>query len=390
MKNFLIVVACMVAGSAAAQPKKELPKQTIDYAGIADRIVGKTANIKEGELVEVIGAPSDMAFLEEIVVAIRKRGAFPLLHVHSESLEKKLLAAVPEKYDTQSPTLALALAKVINVRIVFPPVRDPAIQNAIPAARRAAQAKAEGALRDLLVKRGVRIVELGNSLEPAPSRAAARGMTEEELAKIFWDGLAADYGAIETKGKEMQALLAKGGEVHITHANGTDVKLKIKGRKVLTSDGVISDEDRKAGAINAWLPAGEVFVTPVPGSLEGKIVDDRLLQDGNEVLGLTVEIKAGKITNITAKSGWDAVKARYDAASAGKLEVDVLDIGINPAVKTTAKLESWVSAGTVSLVAGGNVWAGGTNKEPFSLDLHLPGTTVTLDGKPIIENGALK
>ena len=41
--------------------------------------------------------------------------------------------------------------------------------------------------------------------------------------------------------------------------------------------------------------------------------------------------------------------------------------------------------GTVS-----NKLAGGTNAEPFALMMHLPGTTVMLDGKPLIENGALK
>ena len=128
----------------------------------------------------------------------------------------------------------------------------------------------------------------------------------------------------------------------------------------------------------------------MPGSTEGKIVDDRFLADGKEILGLTVEVKAGKVTNISAKSGWDALKPRYDAAGPGKAEVSVFDIGINPSIKTTAKFESYVSAGTVTIGIGGNVWAGGTNTEPFAMNMFLPGTTVMLDGKPLIEAGVLK
>jgi hypothetical protein len=36
------------------------------------------------------------------------------------------------------------------------------------------------------------------------------------------------------------------------------------------------------------------------------------------------------------------------------------------------------------------VWAGGDNTVPYGQVVSLPGATVTLDGKPIIEGGNLK
>lgn len=396
MKKLTVASVCAAAcvigsGLVAAQPKK-LPAPALDFAAIAEKVVGKTANVKEGEIVQIVTGPNDVALAEELAVAVRKRGAWPLITLRSETLVKKLIAGVPEKYDTQAPKLGLALAKMINVVIEIPAVRDPNVIAALPPARRAAQDKTGAAAMDLRFKRNVRIVELGNGLAPSPSHANVLGVAEAELAKLYWDGISADYTPVEEKATALKALLAKGGQLKITHANGTDLTMKIKGRKVYVSDGVISDADRKAGGANvsAWLPAGEVYLAPVPGSVNGKLVDDRYLHDGKEVLGLTIDVKAGKITNVTAKSGWDAVKPHYDAAGPGKLEISVFDIGINPAIKTTPKLESYVSAGTVTLITGNNTWAGGTNKEPFSMNMHLPGTTVLLDGKPIIENGALK
>ena len=44
----------------------------------------------------------------------------------------------------------------------------------------------------------------------------------------------------------------------------------------------------------------------------------------------------------------------------------------------------------MTLGFGNNLWAGGTNKEPYGFQVHLQGTTVLLDGKAIVENGALK
>ncbi len=404
MKKLTVASACAAAcliggGRVGAQPKapdtgvKKLPPApALDFAAIAEKVVGKTANVKEGEIVQIFTGPNDVALAEEIAVAVSKRGAYPMITLSSESLARKMIATVPEKYDAKTSPLGLALAKTINVVIDIPAVRDPSIYGALPPARRAAQEKTGVAEMDIRFKRNVRIVELGNGLAPSPSRANVLGVTEAELAKLYWEGISADYTPVEEKATALKAVLAKGGVLKITHANGTDLTMKIKGRKVFVSDGVISDADRKAGGANvsAWLPAGEVYLAPVPGSMTGKLVDDRYLHDGKEVLGLTIDVSKGKITNVSAKSGWDAVKPFYDAAGPGKLEIGVFDIGINPAIKTTAKLESFVSAGTITLITGNNTWAGGTNKEPFDMVMHLPGTTVLLDGKPIIENGALK
>ncbi len=54
------------------------------------------------------------------------------------------------------------------------------------------------------------------------------------------------------------------------------------------------------------------------------------------------------------------------------------------------KLESFIPAGVLTLGFGNNLWAGGANKEPYGMHVHLQGTTILLDGKPLVENGALK
>jgi aminopeptidase len=51
---------------------------------------------------------------------------------------------------------------------------------------------------------------------------------------------------------------------------------------------------------------------------------------------------------------------------------------------------SWGPAGMVTLVVGGNQWAGGDNASTFNLANFLPGSTVTVDDKPVVEKGALK
>ena len=379
----------------AAQPAWAQAKATeaaSDTAALAERIVGKVANVKEGEVVDISGPPSELALLEDLVVAARRRGAFPILSVWTEALDRRLLAATPEKYDSQRPKVAIAMARLVDVHISLPAARDPKLYADVKSERFAVWTKGMQPAVDIFRKRNVRSVDLSNGLAPSASRAKELGLSEAELTKLFWNGVGADYGAIEVKAHALRDALARGSELHVTHPNGTDLRLKVKGRKVFASDGTISDADVKAGgpAVQVWLPACDVFVNAVPGSAEGKVVDDRALYEGKEIIGLTAEVKAGKVTSLSAKAGLDAVKSRYDAAGPGKSQFAVFNLGCNPAITSGGKLETYMGAGMVSLTIGQDVWAGGTNNVAFGFAFQLPGTTVTLDGKPIVEGGTLK
>ncbi|HWW76306.1 MAG TPA: aminopeptidase, partial [Pyrinomonadaceae bacterium] len=182
---------------------------------------------------------------------------------------------------------------------------------------------------------------------------------------------------------------------HITDANGTDLKVKVQGRTYGVSDGIISAEDVKKGpsGLNVYLPAGEVYTTPVPGTAEGKVVLKKEYFNGQEINDLTLTFAAGKLTSIAGSGpGFEKMKASYDAAGEGKDLFAVVDFGINPNVKLPqgSQIATWVPAGTVTVGVGNNVWAGGDNKTPYGYFVSLPGTTVTLDGKPVVEAGQLK
>lgn len=390
-KLFAAVGVALLSQSVAAQPKKEAAP-AVDHAALAEKLVSTTANVKEGEVVWISTGPQDIALAEELAAAARKRGAYAFITFSSENLAKKVVAGVPEKYDGQAPKVELDFIKLANVHFALSAVRDPSIWASLSAERRAKMSKSDSVTMEAARKKNLRLVELGNGLAPSPSRAKELGISENDLAKMFWDGVGADYTQVAEKCKALQDTLSKANEVRITTASGTDLKLKAKGRKMFVSDGMTTDAEIKAGGpnIQVWLPAGEVYFVPAAGSAEGKVVDDRFTFDGKELTGLTADIKAGKATSVNAKTGWDAIKAVWDAAGPGKSEVGVIDFGCNPSVKSTGKVETWVSAGTVTVLLGGNIWAGGNNKEPFGVPMNLPGATVTVDGKAVIENGALK
>jgi len=385
------------AAPAAAEPTAQTPRTAAtDLEQLAERIVTQTAAVKEGEVVFISGQSHDAELLENLAVQVRKVGAFPLVTYSSDRLSKRLFFDVPDKYDTQADTLGMKIASLLDVSInVGNQLTQDLFADADPA-RMAARGKAGEAVNNAFVKEGIRVVDIGNGLYPTPWRAERFGLGEDALAKTFWDGVNVDYTQLQARADQVKAALAGGDAMHITNPNGTDLKLRVGGRKVMASDGIISADDVKqgGGALMVYLPAGEVYTTPVAGTAEGKVVHSRTYYQGKEVTDLTMTFVGGKLTALTgAGDGFAAWKAAYDAVTdPRKNEFAFVDFGINPNVTlpAAAKVGNWVSAGSVSVGIGGNAWAGGSNTVSYSETVFLPGSTVMLDGKPIVENGVLK
>jgi aminopeptidase len=383
------------AAPERAAPERAAPKPPTDLEQLAGRLVTQSAGIKRGELVLVSGGTQDQELLENIAVHVRRLGAFPLVTLNSDRLTKRLFFDVPDKFDAQHDALGMKLAENFDAVIVVNYNLDETAFAGADPKRQAARAKANQPVVDTFMKRKVRQIEVGNGLYPTAWRAKRFGMTDDQLATTFWEGVNVDYTDLAARAEQVKAVIAGGREIRLKDANGSDLRVRIQGRPVFASDGIITaDEARQGGAaVNVFLPAGEVYVTPVAGTAEGKIVRPREYYQGKEIQNLTLTFAAGTLTSMTGSGpGFEPLKALYDAASAGKEMFAVVDLGINPHVKlpANAAVGTWVPAGTITVGLGNNLWAGGTNNAPFAYYVSLPGTTVSLDDKVIIENGQLK
>ncbi len=372
------------------------PAAPTDLEQLAQRLVTQSAAVKEGDVVMITGRSHDAELMENIAVNVRKVGGFPLVEYSSDRLAKRMFFDVPEKYDTQTDAFGSKLAEVIDVVITIGNGMTQDLFEGADPKRMAARGKAGEAVGQAFMKNNVRTVEIGNNLYPTAWRAERYGMDEDALSKTFWNGVNIDYAELQTRGEQVKAALAAGNEMHITNPNGTDLKLRVQGRPVLVSDGIISPADMKLGgaAMAAYLPAGEVFTTPVAGTAEGKVVHSRDFYRGKQIDNLTMTFAGGKMTGMTGSGlGFADFKAEYDAVSDARKDLfGYVDLGINPNVKLSAdsKVGNWVPAGTVTVGTGSNTWAGGDNSVPYGSTIYLPGSTVMLDGKAIVENGVLK
>lgn len=386
-----LILGAAVVTAVAQSPAKE--STAPDFAGLARKVVTQSAGIHEGDIVLISGGVRDVNLLESIAVEVRKVGAFPLVELVSERMSRRFYDEVPEKYDSQALELARKLADVVTATISVDFVENQDFLAGVPPARIAARAKANETLGKLFLDRNIRQVSLGNGLYPTAQTARQFGITREQLSTLFWNGVNVDYGRLHANAEEVKRVLESGKEVHITNPNGTDLKVRIEGRPVSVSDGVIPAEKTRGGGPSnqVWLPAGEVYLAPVPGTAEGKIVADDDFFQGKPVRGMTMTVRGGKVTSMTAKSGLEPVKAFYDASGPGKEDLSNLDFGVNPSVQAPAggRISTFTPAGMVTVGTGNNVWAGGNNTSSFAWVGYLSNSTVKVDGKLIVENGKL-
>jgi leucyl aminopeptidase (aminopeptidase T) len=355
--------------------------------------------VVEGEKVLIVGPAREMQLLEDLAFHVRNVGAFPLLSVTSDRLMERESLELPSRYDSQTDALELALVDVIDAELVVAPDMAPDVFAKVPPERLAAQFAANEPVQRRARERGVRSLEIGNSLAPTEWRAEQAGMSREALATMFWEGIAVDYAELERTGEAVRERLETGREVHVTHPNGTDLRFQIEVRPVIVNDGVISDEDRERGgaSVLAWIPAGEVYTTAVPGTAVGVIVtpETSYLDDpaaSSAIRNLRVEFRDGRVVSMTGEGpGFAAYRALYEAADEGREAFGVLDIGLNPRIRLPegSRLGSFLPAGGVTLAFGGNVWAGGENDVAWADARFLTGATVTVDGEPLVQEGRL-
>ena len=392
MKRSLSAGLGLLLAIGAVLIAQSQPAKKVDFESLAQKLV-KCAAIREGEMVLISGGPKSLELLEDVAVAVRQKGGNPMLTFGSDRLTRRLWTEVPEKYDSQSRDPWVKFAGLFQAQIAVSYNEDSALLADIPPARLVASGEADKVINDILIKNNFRLITLGNGLYPTAQLAQRFGLSKEELADLFWNAVDVDYGELQGICASVKKALANGKEVRITSPNGTDFRVRIEARPVLVSDGVISDEDFRSGyaSCQVYLPAGEVFLAPVPGTAEGRIVCNRDFFDGQEVRGLTMDFKAGKLVSWSAPAGFDRAKAIYDAAGPGKEEFGVIDIGVNPKVAEGAggKVLNFVRSGMVCIGLGNNIWAGGKNDSIYGLQIYLADQTLAVDGKILVDNGKL-
>lgn len=384
MHRIPIVASLLFAASAVAAPPKP--------AEIAKRLV-QSAGVGPGDVVRVGGNPRDIPLLTAIAVEVEKAGGTSFYDLTSEESIRRICAEVPQERDADNAAAAMKLLSAETVDISVSTGIAPGQCSAVSPARLAARGNAFQGVNEAFNRAGIRAINLGNGLEPADWRAKRFGVTPAQLSTLYWSGIGVDPAKLKAAAAPVTKALGVGKQLTISAANGTKVTMSIEGRKVLFSDGQVTPEMAKKGqTYTAWLPAGDVYITPVPGSAEGTVVLDRQWYQNSPIDGLTLTVKGGKVVAMTGKgAGYEKFKAAYEASKGAKDAVSVVNIGVNPSLRAPpgSKVNATPVWGVVSFFTGDNSWAGGSDVSSWSSIGFIPAATVTVDGATLVHQGQL-
>ncbi|MDP3766078.1 MAG: aminopeptidase [Nanoarchaeota archaeon] len=263
---------------------------------------------------------------------------------------KMILTTIPEAHGAEPPQYIAD--EMMNYNVVL-----------MPTAKSLSHTKA----RENSSKKGARI-------------ASMPGITIGMMQRA----LNVDFYRIRDINDKLISKLKNKNRIKITTKKGTNIEFYAKGRRWLGDDGIYTKE----GAFGN-LPAGEIFIAPLEGRTNGKIIVDASVGGIGKVdKNIKIDVKEGLIVNV---NGGKIVQS-FKKLLKNKLYKNVAELGIgtNYKAKITGNvLEDEKAAGTCHIAFGNNKHFGGLIDVPFHVDVVIKNPTVYADNLLIMKDGKI-
>ncbi len=209
-----------------------------DVEVLAEKTVEMLA-VSPGQVIWIWANVVSLDFIEALAFRIRARGAFWILRLTSEPLLRRIGLEVPEPY--------LSLIPEHEVRWLDDMDAIIEIQDhgghipSVPLERRRAMGAEWIALINEAAHKGIRRVTVIN---PTPALAEVYHLPLEDFCSRLMQAVNVDYSAVDRRQKQIAHLLGTARQVRITSVAGTDLNLRVTGRKALL-DPIVSRTARR-------------------------------------------------------------------------------------------------------------------------------------------------
>jgi leucyl aminopeptidase (aminopeptidase T) len=356
---------------------------------VARALVGSALAVRRGEHVVVVSWNHSLPWASACVTEARRAGARAFQILEDEAaFWHSVEGAVPSRRWAGLSRPAHAALAHADALIYFPGPADRPRLHALPSHL---LAPFQGADEEWLSpirrsrRRAVRCL-LGYASDPQAEHWKVPGaMWRSQLIRGITE---VDYGTLRTDGKRAGALLAKGRELRLTAGNGTDLRLRLRGRTPWVDDGTVDADDRRRGRVVTAAPGGSVVVAVDESSAEGVIIANRpSFLSAGRVDGGQWEVAGGRLRNYWYTEGGDAFETDFAAAPRGRETIALFALGLNPELPGGVPQAEDEEAGTVTVAIGGNSLYGGRNRCRFLSWITVGEATVAVDGAPLCDRG---
>lgn len=201
-------------------------------------------------------------------------------------------------------------------------------------------------------------------------------------------GIEADFPKLRPLCDAVAGMFSEAGEAVLTTPGGTDLRVNLSGRPG-NSHPCIVDTPGKFTAI----PNVEANISPVEGEGEGVIVFDGSIPNlrmGVVDAPVIVEVRGGSIVKISGGRQAAILQRIWERQSDPSVyNIAQLAVGLNPECTpfTGVWLNDHGAYGTVHIGIGTSASLGGTTQASLHFDGMMYRPTLTLDGRPVLENG---
>lgn len=368
------------------------PRLTLDYPAIARRLVQQLA-VKPGERVISVAHPGTFAELMSYIrYEVMRAGGIDL------GVVDVLQEPVPASFDPAVLQQGARDARA-HYKTMFRDVDAALMMPGANTSHPAYLAMQDLLQDDLRERRGRRTIHFhwveGNSAypiagQPLPPRVVIDAAYQRALIDT-------DYASLAGAQRKFAAALTN-GEVHITSPSGTDLRFRTGDRPVCFQDGNASQTRAAAGVVlidkEIELPAGAIRVAPIEESVEGVIAFPTSQWNGQPVEGLRLRFARGRVVEVTARSGQDAVEAEMQRAGQVARAFREFALGFNPLLAVPER-EPWIpyygyGAGVVRLSLGDNSELGGTVTGGYVRWNFFTDLTVTVGSTVWVRGGRMQ
>lgn len=354
----------------------------IDPQAFARLLCDWCLEVREGQQVLIVSSTLAEPLITSIHGAVLARGAWPLLRLGPSSLDEQFYRAAGEaQLDSFAPLELVEVQSADAWLRIQAPANTRELAGVDPALlARVARARAPITDERLALR-------WCGTLWPTAALAQQAGMSERDYGAFLTRGLLLDQPDAVAAWRELSARqqtlverLSGVEEIRI-EAEGTDLRLRVGGRRWINSDG------------RRNMPSGEVFTGPHEDSARGTIrFTIPSSPRGVDVDGVELTFSGGEVVAARADRGEPYLQAAL-ATDAGARRLGELGIGTNAGIDraTGSTLLDEKIAGTVHLALGRSYpETGGRNSSALHWDLICDlrdGGRLTADGESLDTSG---
>ncbi len=356
---------------------------------LADLLVNYSIAAKPGQNIAVQGSTLAEPLIQAVYASLLRAGANPTVLAVLPGIEElSYRHASDEQLQHISPVFRLIMETYDGLISLMGSANTKELSN-VPPEKMALRQRAAGEITRIFMKRfSSKEVRWVGTLFPTNAAAQDAEMGLGEFEDFVYGACLPDlddpigyWKRFSAWQERLVAWLRGKKEVHVVGPD-TDLRLSIEGRPFVNCDG------------KANMPDGEVFTSPVEGSVEGHVrYTYPAVFRGREVTNVRLRLEKGRVVEASADKGEDFLLQTLDVDEGARVPGEFA-IGTNSGITRFMRntLFDEKIAGTFHMALGASIpESGGTNVSAVHWDMVCDlrqGGEIRVDGELLHKDGA--